>query len=537
MTPKKPAPPLPAGPTKPPPVAAKTPAPVDRTVQTRGEFRITFPSVAFLDLEPAEHTNRAGWASPYAIPYRPLGKPDLHMKLSPNLRSPHVLNESQPKKSHELRSESTTHYALDFAKDKGDGAPVLPLYSPSHIKHLQCPHRTQHDPSFSMLQHAIHEGSLRRCSVKYGACVFSRTIVPTMPTDVTRGPSAAETSQYLPYTTRKPQVPPLPQLPSLFEFRAKADAESHGSGKNHAASSTSILENSLSASASSNTALGVELPLLEDTPPRSTFVAELAHSLDDLVPTTATLHGNTSQSSLNSFVALHLLGRDGVAPVNATAAGSTLADRPPHGVERLQDVVRARERAKQLFSHQLLVLLRALENDRWQSFCLKFAHFRLHRDLDHDLFAMREGAESERQARIAAAVAATGWFTAFLALVLKHTAAGAAAPAPLVFLADGIRQAVNQGHRFQPALLFGLVLCLHEDELETEATQMALKFLRTAAPVALPDWEHFFESARLPPPIEVIEFRQVDAVGKSKHMRMKHLVKTAGMMSHLKAHE
>ncbi|EQC42031.1 hypothetical protein, variant [Saprolegnia diclina VS20] len=532
MSPTKPCPPA-MSPTKPMTPTTKTPKALDRSVRTRSQFHITFPSKAFLDLETPEPVARTGWGSPNAIPYRPLGKPDLHMKLSPNLRSPHVLNESQhtPTKSAELRAEASTHYKLDFSKEKGD-CYALPQYSPSHIIHLQCPHRSTHDPSFAMLTQAIHEGTARRCCVKYGASVFSHAIVPKTPSDVERTTSQGEAMPYLPYTTRKPQVPSVPQLPSFLEFRAKTESEAHTLTKSHAMSaSQAMLENTTLSKAS-----GTSLSLPNEPPRRSTYVADLAQSLDSLVPTTSGLGASASKSSLNSFVALHLLGRDhnntGSNPIPTHGNND---NRSPHGVERLQDIVRARERTKQVFSQQLLVLLRALANDRWQNFCLKFTHFKLQRDLPGDLFAMRERAEADRQDRIHVAVEDSTWFTGYLSLVLKFTPTGSSPAPALLFLANSIRDSVNQGHEFQPGLLLGLVLCLYEDELEADATQTALKFLRSAAGVPLGDWERFFESANLPPPIEVVNQRRVDSQGKGKHMRMKNLVKTAGMMSHLKS--
>ncbi|KDO32593.1 hypothetical protein SPRG_03067 [Saprolegnia parasitica CBS 223.65] len=370
MTTTKPCP-LAMSPTKPMTPTAKTPKAVDRSVRTRSQFHITFPSKAFLDLETPEP--------------------------------------------------------------------------------------------------AIHEGSARRCCVKYGASVFSHVIVPKTPSDVVeRTTSVDEAKPYLPYTTRKPQVPPVPQLPSLLEFRAKNESEAHTLTKTHAMSASQAMLEKPGISKDSGTCLN----LTNDPPPRSTYVADLAQSLENMNPS-------------------------------------------PHGIERLQDVVRARERTKQVF-------------------CLKFAHFKLQRDLPGDLCAMRQRAEADRQDRIHVAVEASTWFTGFLSLVLKYTPSSSSPAPALLFLTNSIRDSVNQGHEFQPALLLGLVLCLYENELEADATQAALKFLRSAAGISMVDWERFFENASLPPPIEVVNQRQADSQGKGKHMRMKHLVKTAGMMSHLK---
>ncbi|OQS02972.1 hypothetical protein THRCLA_21276 [Thraustotheca clavata] len=139
--------------------------PIDRTVNTRSQFRITLPS----QVPPTTET-KCGWGSPRAIPYRPLGKPDLYMKLSPNLRSQHLHNESHTKCT-EIRTETTT------INNRVDSI-VKPKDASTIVGHLRCPHRTQTDPSFALLQNAIHEGSIRRATVKYGASVFSHTIIP-----------------------------------------------------------------------------------------------------------------------------------------------------------------------------------------------------------------------------------------------------------------------------------------------------------------------------------------------------------------------
>ncbi|OQS02975.1 hypothetical protein THRCLA_04705 [Thraustotheca clavata] len=350
--------------------------------------------------------------------------------------------------------------------------------------------------------------------------------------DVERGPCMDEIQSrkgpYLSYTTRRPQEPLLPQLPSFEEYQLKAESEANNHNKNHLTNSQSIstLESSLVSP--------------------STYVTELAKSLDAAVPLQASsLNPSASRSSLSSFVALHLM--DDTSQTKGNISPTSPERQSPHGVERLQEVIYARDRSKHVFSHQLLSILQALQDDRWNCFCLKYSHFQASRDLKFDMFVMRHRAEAGRQSNIEYAVDQTSWYTAFLALVLKYTSPTTAPPAALLFLADTIRKVINQGHCFQPALLFALVLCLKEEELELESTQvqfvldllhqnvMGMKFLRTTAPVGFEEWENFFEGARLPPPLEVLEHRQAEAMGSrgNKQNRMKHLIKTAGMMQHL----
>ncbi|CAK4628737.1 hypothetical protein LEN26_008554 [Aphanomyces euteiches] len=523
---------------------------INRKVQTRSEFRITF---AIDDSNSAgnaeDRWGATGWSSPHALPYRPLGKPDLNMKLSPNLRSTSVRNESTsnpatPRKTTELRSpnEAASTEArgggLGIPGGAGDDGssvhtpPQLPMYSPSHVQHLECPTRViQTDPSFAMLQQAIRDCSARVCSVKYGASAFSKAIVPESVADIARSDASSSFPQrpYLPYTTRKPQASPIPPLPTFQKFQADAEAAAAAaaaasSSAKPGMSSRSLVPPSSSSSSSSSplknhtlAPLGT-IDVVQPEPKAAQCVDKLSKSLDGIVSLGASSSLNANSSAL---------------PALST---NEKADDHVHGIERLQLVIDAREEMKRVVSSELLAILASLDQGRWTCFCLKYAHFKPHRDLYASLFALNDVSETARRAKIEQATErAASWFSALLAIVSRYTPSGQDPPSGCAFFIDTIRRIVADGYELQPAILCSMVLCLTKDELQLDSTQAMLKYLRHVAGISLERWEQFFTASNLDMPFEVVESHAAAQIAARKRSKMqfakiKQVIRTKGMM-------
>ncbi|ETW02746.1 hypothetical protein H310_05245 [Aphanomyces invadans] len=583
---------------------------VDRSVQTRSQFRVTIAADA--QGSPISEVRSSGWSSPRALPYRPLGKPDLNMKLSPNLRSANVRNESQTKgggspKSNELRlDEPTTSNgkgkeptsptsALSMPSDdtvaKAGLKPHLPAYSPPGIKHLQCPVRVQADPSYALLQQAIRDCTVRVCAVKYGGCAFSHAMIPHGPSDVVRDPMAPslpspEKPVYLPYTTRKPQSsPPVAPLATLHDFMVEAEMNAKQKNVSTSPSNRSLRMSSqcspchLRSPPHSPHRLHnqIRLPLhpapvllsssadavdaaasLSDA--RVAYVDSLSKSLDSVLAPITSHHPHR----LSSYTPLHQsmvpdlpLCNSNNSPLSFVQSSLTsppTASAPPahtspcHGIERLQIVIDAREEAKQIFSRDLLAILRSLDQGRWSCFCLKYAAFQPDRDLHMALFHMNDVSESTRRHNMEAAAAnASTWFTGLLAIVAKFTSPAAsssstsssAAPPPAcAFILHTIRQVVQSGHELHRAVLYSIVLCLEDAELQLESTQAVLKYLRGVVQVSLSEWEAFFSGAHLQLPREVLDHRaHVEHAARKRSKinfsKLKQVIRTKGMMEAL----
>ncbi|ETV82102.1 hypothetical protein, variant 2 [Aphanomyces astaci] len=530
------------------------------------------------------------------------------MKLSPNLRSPNVRNESQaksgfcPSKSNDVRSnEPTTPNGRTESSNPTSGTFTLaddmvglkthsnlPAYSPSHIKHLQCPTRVQTDPSYAVLQQAIRDCAVRVCSVKYGGCAFSRAMVPHGANDVVRDlPSTTSLSPekhvYLPYTTRKPQSsPPVPPLTTLHDFMIDSEANSKLQKSVPSSPSSRSLRGGRHLHSPPHSPHHLHIPLphvpLHDTSPSTSskamespatssdahaaYVDALSKSLDGVLAPLVThpsqrLSSYSASSPLQPSAALPDASPCGAnnMPLSLVQTVAPPLALPPsslhphqyhshlHGIERLQLVIAAREDMKQVFSHDLLAILRSLDHGRWTCFCLKYAAFHTHRDLHVALFHMNDLSETTRRQNMAAAAfhAAT-WFTGLLAVVAKftpinahHTAPPATPPPACAFVLDTIRQMVESGYEIHRAVVCSLVLCMTESELQLESTQAVLMYLRSVVQLSLDDWERFFASAHLQPPREVLEHRaqlQHAARKRSKmnFAKIKQVIRTKGMM-------
>ncbi|KAF0691379.1 Aste57867_17375 [Aphanomyces stellatus] len=559
---------------------AHVPRPVDRTVHTRSQFRITFPA----DESPLNEGHMSGWSSPHALPYRPLGKPDLNMKLSPNLRSANVRNESQvSRKSADARSNDVIHPLLARENpaavvEEGSGIKphaLLPAYSPAHVKHLKCPPRLTSDPSFAVLQQAIHDCSLRVCTVKHGTSAFSRTIVPHGAADVTRVVPPSDLpvvvdDVYLPYTTRKPQMFPVLPLATFQQYVANAEAAAPPPGTsalgrtNHVAamssassarhlhhhhplttSPTNIVHHKTATQRLTTMTTAAGGDVLPPEAKAAQCVDKLSKSLDNVLGPNRVGHRPSNYTST-----IAALGSDPLASTTTTnSMPTTTTTTPPsssvdgvatslHGIERLQHVIDAREAMKQLFSQDLLVLLQSLERGRWSCFCIKFASFHTHRDLAVALFRMNERSEATRRANMQTVLADTAWYTGLLALVATATPVGQSPPTACAFVIDTIRKVIAEGHALQPAVLCSLVLCLTRDELALDSTQAVLKYLRGVVNLSLDAWGAFFSQAKLQPPREVLEKRvsfEMAARKRSKmnFARIKQVIKNKAIMETL----
>ncbi|RHY32791.1 hypothetical protein DYB32_002241 [Aphanomyces invadans] len=439
--------------------------------------------------------------------------------------------------------------------------PHLPAYSPPGIKHLQCPVRVQADPSYALLQQAIRDCTVRVCAVKYGGCAFSHAMIPQYvwsfvhPFKGIQHDPMATKPVYLPYTTRKPQSsPPVAPLATLHDFMVEAEMNAKQKNVSTSPSNRSLRMSSqcspchLRSPPHSPHRLHnqIRLPLhpapvllsssadavdaaasLSDA--RVAYVDSLSKSLDSVLAPITSHHPHR----LSSYTPLHQsmvpdlpLCNSNNSPLSFVQSSLTsppTASAPPahtspcHGIERLQIVIDAREEAKQIFSRDLLAILRSLDQGRWSCFCLKYAAFQPDRDLHMALFHMNDVSESTRRHNMEAAAAnASTWFTGLLAIVAKFTSPAAsssstsssAAPPPAcAFILHTIRQAV-------------------------------LKYLRGVVQVSLSEWEAFFSGAHLQLPREVLDHRaHVEHAARKRSKinfsKLKQVIRTKGMMEAL----